>query len=63
MRKLLWLIPLFLLTPVLISVLDLYATFVFGTGFLPREGCAPARLLTLLFSGFIGTVAIPLLIK
>lgn len=58
-RKLLWLIPLFFLTPTLVSVLDLYALFVLGAGFLPHADCDTLvpRVLTLLFSGFLGIVA------
>ena len=59
MRKLLWLIPLFFLVPVLVSILDLYALFMLGAGFLPNsQGDALVlRGLTLIFSGFLGLVA------
>lgn len=59
MRKLLWLIPIFFLTPVLVGILDVYAQFILGAGFLDHANgdVSVLRGLTLLFSGFLGVVA------
>lgn len=60
MRKLLWLIPVFFLTPVLVGILDVYAQFILGAGFLDHANgdVSVLRGLTLLFSGFLGIMSL-----
>ena len=60
MRALPLSVAIFVLLPVLAGVLGIYARFVFGTDFM-APGDTEAfvmRVLTLLFSGFLGLVAL-----
>jgi len=67
MRKLLWLIPLFFLTPVVVAVLDLYWQFITGGGFLSwptgSHDVVALRVLTMTLGGFCGALTIPFCIR
>lgn len=61
MRKwLLWLVPLFFLTPVLVGILDVYAQFILGAGFLDNANgdVFVLRVLTLICSTFFGAMSL-----
>lgn len=57
---LLWLVPLFFLIPVLVGILDVYAQFILGAGFLDNANgdVFVLRVLTLWFSGFLGVMSL-----
>lgn len=61
MRKwLLWLVPLFFLTPVLVGILDVYAQFILGAGFLDNANgdVFVLRVLTLICSTLFGAMSL-----